>query len=491
MVRRPAANRGGFSFGHGTGIIPTERSGGAVMLAGMILAANLAVAAPAMPSTMPTTMQVPDGFTFAAGGDMIGPYHDLNLADPGFAQIVSLFRGADLGFANQEGSIFDLKTFRGFPAAENGGGYPLQPALFARTIKAMGISLVSKANNHATDWGTDGLAATLGWLAAAGVTQGGAGEGLEAARAPAYLDTVKGRVGLVDTASTFPPMAVAGPSVTRFDTASRPRIGISALHVREVGQVTAQQLATLRAIAGPLDFGGSPKSNQVRLGDQVFRASTKTGSVWEMNPDDESAILGSVKAARAHAKFILFSIHAHQTAGNDDAGGGPYEPMVLHWANEAASPEDPRPANFEPQLFHAAIDAGADAVVRTGPHVLGGIEIYKGKPIFYSLGSLFFDFRGKRSYTAPTGQVMRFPDGYFQTVIPVTRYKNGKIDEIRLFPFVIAADGGPLGGMPHPASAEEARRILNGLQKMSAVYGTRIGIENGVGIIRNNGSQPR
>ena len=172
------------------------------MLAGLILAANLATAAPAV-------LQVPDGFTFAAGGDMIGPYHDLNLADPGFAKVTSLFRGADLGFANQEGSIFDLKTYKGFPAAENGGGYPLQPAAFARTIKAMGISLVSKANNHATDWGTEGLAATLGWLAAAGVTQGGAGEGLEAARAPVYLDTVKGRAGLVDTASTFPPLRLA------------------------------------------------------------------------------------------------------------------------------------------------------------------------------------------------------------------------------------------------------------------------------------------
>ena len=49
--------------------------------------------------------------------------------------------------------------------------------------------MVSKANNHATDWGTEGLTATLGWLAVAGVTTGGAGPGLDAARAPAYRDT--------------------------------------------------------------------------------------------------------------------------------------------------------------------------------------------------------------------------------------------------------------------------------------------------------------
>ncbi|MEO7053899.1 MAG: CapA family protein, partial [Rhizomicrobium sp.] len=360
------------------------------MLAGLVLAANLAAAAaPAMPA-----ITVPEGFTFAAGGDMIGPYHDFpKPQDPGFAQVVALFRGADLSYANQEGSIFDIKDFRGYPAAENGGGYPLQRSAFARDLKSMGISLVSKANNHATDWGSEGLAATLGWLAAAGVTQAGAGEGLEAARAPAYLQTVKGRVALVSTASTFPPMAVAGPPVKRFDIDSRARVGISPLHVREVGVVTAPQLQTLRQIAGRLDFGGSSQSSEVRLGDQVFRAGTKPGTVWEANKDDRDAIIASVKAARAKAKFVLFSIHAHQTAGHADAGGAPYEPMMLHWANEAASSEDPRPANFEPALFHAAIDAGADAVVRTGPHVLGGIEIYKGKPIFYSLGSLFFDFR--------------------------------------------------------------------------------------------------
>ncbi len=447
------------------------------------MAFTLALLAPADIALAANT--VPDGFTFAAGGDMIGPYHDLpNPADPGFAHVVALFRGADLGFANQEGSIFDLKTFHGFPAAENGGGYPQQPASFARDIKAMGISLVSKANNHATDWGMQGLAATLGWLTVAGVTTGGAGEGMEAARAPAYLDTVKGRIALVDTASTLPPRAVAGPAVVRNGVTSHPRIGISALHAREVGQVTPQQLAALRQIAGPLDFNRKP--DEVRLGDQVFRVGAKTGSVWEMNKEDEAALLNSVKQARSKARFVLFSIHAHQTAGDADAGGGAYEPMVLHWANEAASPDDPRPANFEPLLFHEAIDAGADAVVRTGPHVLGGIEIYKGKPIFYSLGSLFFDFRGKRSYTTPTGQVMNFPDGYFQTVIPVTRYKQGRVEEIRLYPFAIAV-GGALGGMPQPAPPDQARRILENLKTMSAAYGTKIAIENGVGILRNGG----
>jgi poly-gamma-glutamate capsule biosynthesis protein CapA/YwtB (metallophosphatase superfamily) len=438
-------------------------------LAGLALAANLAARAP-------------DSFTFAAGGDMIGPYRALPAKpDPGFAQAIALFRGADLGFANQEGSIFDFKTFPGTPAAENGGGYPLQPSSFARDLKAIGITMVSKANNHATDWGTEGLSATLGWLVVSGVTVGGAGSGLDAARAPAYRDMVKTRVALVDTASTFPPMAVAGPPVARFGINSKPRVGIAPLHVREVGRISPQQLAAMRQISGTLDIGGDV--HHVRLGDQVF--SDQSGPRWEMNQDDENAILNSVTTARAHAGFVLFSIHAHQTAGDVDAGAKPFEPMTLHWADEAASPDDPKPADFEPSLFHAAIDAGADAVVRTGPHVLGGIEIYKGKPIFYSLGSLFFDFHGKRTYVTPTGQTMRFPDAWYQTVIPVTRYAHGKLSEIRLYPFAIDDTDGVGGGMPKTASPKEAQTILDHLKAMSAVYGTKITIENGIGIIRN------
>ena len=440
-----------------------------IALAGLALAANLAA-------------QGPDNFTFAAGGDMIGPYRALPAKpDSGFQQVIGLFRGADLGFANQEGSIFDLKTFSGTPAAENGGGYPLQPSSFARDLKSIGISMVSKANNHATDWGTEGLTATLRWLTAAGVTAGGAGAGLDAARAPAYADTLKGRVALVDTASTFPPMAVAGPPVARFGITSKPRIGISPLHVREVGRVSTTQLSAMRQISGALDIGGN--AHQVRLGDQIF--SDQAGPRWEMDQDDETAILNSVRTARAHAKFVLFSIHAHQTAGDVDAGGQPFEPMILHWANEAASGDDPRPADFEPTLFHAAIDAGADAVVRTGPHLLGGIEIYKGKPIFYSLGSLFFDFHGKRTYVTPTGQTMRFPDAWYETVIPVTRYAHGKLSEIRLYPFAIDDTDGPGGGMPKTASPQQARKILENLKTMSAAFGTRVAIENGVGVIKN------
>ena len=127
-------------------------------------------------------------------------------------------------------------------------------------------------------------------------------------------------------------------------------------------------------------------------------------------------------------------------------------------------------------------------MVRTGPHVLGGIEIYKGKPIFYSLGSLFFDFRGKRSYTTPTGQVMSFPDGYFQTVIPVTRYAKwqGRRDPA----LSLRHRGRWRSGRRHAASRLGGRSAPDsgGSPEHVRRYGTRISIENGIGVIRNNGA---
>jgi poly-gamma-glutamate synthesis protein (capsule biosynthesis protein) len=437
--------------------------------------------APALGAAAARESGVPDGFVFVSGGDMIGPYHAWpGPEDAGFAKVAALFRDADLGFANQEGSIFDLQAFHGWPAAENGGGYPLQPPSAAVGMRAMGIEVVSKANNHATDWGTEGLVATLASLSAAGVAQAGAGLSLEAARGPVYVTTDKGVAALVDTTSTFPPMTAAGPAVTRRGVTSRPRPGISVLHVREARTVTAHDLASLARITGK----APDAAGEVRIGDTVFRAGLP-GDAWEMSPTDAAAILDQVRVARSKARFVVFSIHAHETAGHDDAPpASAFQSMSLHRADEAPSPDDPRPAAFEPTLFHAAIDAGADVVARTGPHAIDGIEIYHDRPIFYGLGSLFFDFGGRRTQTSPGGETLNFPDAWFDTVIPVTTFKDGKVAEIRLYPMVIESASPATSGVPHPADPAAARRILEHLKAISAPFGTRVDIEGDVGIVR-------
>jgi len=427
---------------------------------------------------------VPDGFTFAASGDLILPKPFDLTKNAELARVAALFQHADLGFANQEGAIFDVAGFQGSHAAENGGGTPVSPPQMARSLRSMGFTIVSKANNHATDWGREGLLATLASLEAAGIVQAGAGKGLAEARAPGYVETRHGMAALVSTASTFPPMSVAGPPVENGGVKLTSRPGISALHVRLVRLVSREDYAALCRAAGAAAYPTAERDDQVRIGDVLFRRSESSGLTWEMLQVDETALLDSVREARRKASFVLFAIHAHQTDGDKDDGPGPWQPEVLHFANEAAAPNEPRPADFEPALFHAVIDAGADAVVRTGPHVLNGIEIYKGKPIFYSLGSLFFPFGQRRSFTTAAGETLTFSDENFETVIPVTTYRAGKMAEIRLYPAVIHTEAGPTSGAPMLAPPERGRRILERMRAMSAPFGTDLQIEDGIGVIR-------
>jgi poly-gamma-glutamate capsule biosynthesis protein CapA/YwtB (metallophosphatase superfamily) len=421
--------------------------------------------------------------TLAIAGDLIGPFHPMNRSgDPEFAKVADLFRNADAGFANQEGAIFDLSHFDGYPAAETGGGYPVQRPSTAKDIKDMGISLVSKANNHATDYGPEGLVETLRNLSEAGLVAGGAGLSDSAARRPAYLDARKGVVALVATASTFPPQSVAGAAVVRQAATSRPRPGISPLHVREVRLLPRALFESLRQAAGPL---ATSEGSAIRISDQVFRLDKAVGTRWEMDPSDEKAILGAVDEAKGHANLVLFSIHAHETAGdNYEPPPLPFEPMVLRRADEAPSPNDPRPAGFEVELFHAVVDHGADVVIRHGPHVMGGIEIYKGKPIFYSLGSLFLDFGGRRVLETPGGEKLAVPDSWFETVVPVCVFSSNRLQMIKLYPVTIEPNAGARSGVPSIARDERARAILERLKGLSAAFGTQVEVSDGIGLIR-------
>ena len=60
--------------------------------------------------------------------------------------------------------------------------------------------------------------------------------------------------------------------------------------------------------------------------------------------------------------------------------------VLIHWGIE----RDETPQEYQRALARRYIDAGADLVIGSHPHVLQGIEYYKGKPIFYSLGNFVF-----------------------------------------------------------------------------------------------------
>lgn len=59
---------------------------------------------------------------------------------------------------------------------------------------------------------------------------------------------------------------------------------------------------------------------------------------------------------------------------------------LFHWGREGKGTPEP----YQVELAHAAIDAGASAVIGSHPHVLQGIELYKDRPVVYSLGNFVF-----------------------------------------------------------------------------------------------------
>ena len=64
-----------------------------------------------------------------------------------------------------------------------------------------------------------------------------------------------------------------------------------------------------------------------------------------------------------------------------------YLVVFPHWGVEYQPNQD----TFQEQVGHAFIDHGADVVISASPHVVQPIELYKGKPIFFSLGNFEFD----------------------------------------------------------------------------------------------------
>src|SRR3546814_14090686 len=85
---------------------------------------------------------------------MLYSYPKADYADPALQRVIDKVRKADIAVSNQEGVFLDLSTF-------DGTGYGLGQlwgeGTLATDMKAMGLDLVSVANNHSTDFGTAGL----------------------------------------------------------------------------------------------------------------------------------------------------------------------------------------------------------------------------------------------------------------------------------------------------------------------------------------------
>jgi len=353
-------------------------------------------------------------------------------------------------------------------------------------IKNMGVRMLSVANNHSVDYGADALLENLRLIKAAGLSYAGAGSSLREARAATLLETPKGRVTVVATAGTFKLNFAAGDGRGGLVD----RAGISTVRTTVLQQVTPREMALLQQLNALRRPSSAPTADtalpkRLMVLDQVYQLGDKPGLSYRINQFDLRDIMQAVHTAKQNSDLTIFTIHAHQSAtGEDDI--------------------NPVPGDYLVQLFHSVVDAGADVVAGHGNHLIRGIEIYKGKPIFYGLASFVFSGRPagitaggeprlleRPSPTGPPSDQSIRPLGggvppltMWESIFATTTWEGGKLKEVRIYPIDLNAAGNKPKGVPSFAAPELAKKILGEVQATSAAFGTTVRIEGDVGIIR-------
>ncbi|MBI2835973.1 MAG: CapA family protein [Acidobacteria bacterium] len=442
----------------------------------------------------------PDGPTWslAATGDAIITRRVSLYDDPPFLDLVKVIREADAAFTNLEMSFFNLADFKGYPQVEQGGNWFFAPPGPLEDLKWMGFDLFNQANNHTTDWGVEGMLETSRLLDSLGLTHAGTGMTLGEATHAGYLDAKKGRFALIGLATTFTPMSMAGDP--RPEVKGRP--GLSGLRVQRTYQLEAARLADLSRVLAALRRPVPDSATEsVQFLGATFVGGPESKVIEKTNPRDEERILRAVRSAAKQADYVVVTSHTHEP-GNSGT----------------------EPPQFLIDFARKCIDAGADTYIGHGPHQLRGIEIYKGKPILYSLGNFFFqnetiepmpsdmyenfardsetlagdlyDLRFSRGrsghwHMSPESTIGVSPGPYsmspvwYETVATVAQFRGHGLVELKLYP-VEMGHKSPRGqkGTPRLANAQKGKEIIDRLTRLSVPFGTQIVFENGIGVWR-------
>jgi poly-gamma-glutamate capsule biosynthesis protein CapA/YwtB (metallophosphatase superfamily) len=410
--------------------------------------------------------------TVAATGDSLITMRVAQSQAPGFHRLVELIRGQDVAFTNLEVGLHD---YCGVPQAASKGIYAVGHPRLIEDLKHIGFSLYSIANNHMMDWGDGGLFATMETLDRAGVVYAGAGRHLQDARSPRYLEVAAGRVALIAVTSTFPPHAPAGEQ--RTDCQGRP--GVNPLRFNEVFTV---ERSAFDHIVGAYHALGLDRRRQflIQLGvehpdaagvatafDRKFRAGAAARVDTAPHAGDLNGNLQWVRDARRQADWVIVSVHAHEllpSAGYDV------------------------PADFVPAFCRAVVDAGADLVIGHGPHRLRGVEVYRGRPILYSLGNFIYQPETLRLHPADYYEALRVPltgtpadtvevrgqldPVLWESAVATCRLGDDGVEELRLYPLTLGHDlPRPRRGTPVLADEESGCGIIRRIVALSPAVG--------------------
>lgn len=418
----------------------------------------------------------------AAVGDCIMSWKVSYIKDPRFLKLVELLQTADCAYGNCETTIFDAG--KGCPAWKDGDINLFCQPWGADQLQWMGVDLLSLANNHAMDFDYEGLFSTLRHLDRVGIKYAGAGQDLDHASQPGYVETGAGPVALVSCSATLPEKNFQA-SLSHPHMKGRP--GTNPLNTEVSVQVDLKTFALLKEARDNIlkDLGVNVPQEDIKKVDTLdyerikFTKGDHTEILVKPDEKDLERIYASIKTAKRNSRFVIVSIHDHN---------GDYK--------------NKKPLKYQEDFSRKCIEAGADLFICTGPHQLFGLEIYQGKPIFYSLGNFFFQesrlisSESYQKYGLPVYSLdpslatekivedFKMAD-YWESVVPIIVFDSeSKLKEITLCPIFLETNV-PIYriGIPYLAEGEKARSIIEGLKEISKPYNTNIVFKKGVGTV--------
>ncbi|MBI4334339.1 MAG: CapA family protein [Chloroflexi bacterium] len=255
---------------------------------------------------------------------------------------------------------------------------------YAKIFRDAGFDVLSCAGNKALDCGPEGVLDTVEILERNGIRAIGIGRNLDDATRPLLLESNGTRIAFVPACSVAPKGHEAGPD----------RPGVAPLRV-----TTRYE---------PLEF----------------QPGTPCRIVTTPDRRDLSALKTNIRRAKEQADIVVVSLH-----------------WGLHLVPKAI-------AMYQPVVAHAAIDAGADLILGHHTHILKGIEVYKGKVVFYSLGNFAMEKLVKWWAGTPMGKIYNvqidpdshryaFPEESRNTLIAKAVIKDRRIERVSFLPAYI------------------------------------------------------
>ena len=396
--------------------------------------------------------------------------------------IKKILESADARLFNLENVLSDRPIYA---SSYCGGTWLLAKEDTLDDTLSFGFNGCSFANNHTMDFSYDGLFDSLNAAKKRNLPICGAGKDLEEAAAYAVIDTKNGKCALISICATFNDAARAGNPSDYLP--GRP--GLNPLRFSIEYHITPEHMKALKEMSAGTHIDGRrnrsrmggytpmPPKGCFGFGEYNFKECEIEGKFSKVNAIDMARTENTIKKALLECENVIVNIHSHE---------------IKH-------DTDDEPDDFLIEFARRCIDVGASAVIGTGTHQLKAVEIYKEKPIFYSLGNFIFqsdmvfcmpdDFR--EIYKMPYGLTAReqiaerakLGNGglhtdvnNFRSLMPFMTFEDGKLTELMLYPLRLDMHT----GLPALADEKETKIIYNYLCERNKQFGTIININGKV-----------